>query len=149
MKTVYVLVRTDGFDINYQKPTTLEEAQKNMQDEYNKNVPDFWDESSEEMSSISDMDAILYANETVYVWKIIPVEVPDHVYVVTKSCGMNDFTDSHGDSAPDCKEVAGIYATNEKAESMKTKFEEEDALDVEELDCDPCVFSIQEYNVES
>ena len=46
-----------------------------MSHRYNKYHPENNDESSEEMSGLNDMDAILYADgENVFVWKIIMVK---------------------------------------------------------------------------
>jgi len=73
---VYVLVSTDGYNIGHKKFAELERAKEKMKEEYEAATPDDFGEEWMEMSYISDMDAILYANgEAVFVWTIIQVEL--------------------------------------------------------------------------
>lgn len=67
-----LLISTDGYSIQTQKYNSISEAQIAMAKEYKDAYPKQNDESSEEMSSISEREAILYANgENVFVWSII------------------------------------------------------------------------------
>lgn len=69
-----LLISTDGYSIQTKKYDSIQEAQKIMSDEYKDAYPEVNDESSEEMSSISERDAILYANgENVFVWSIVEI----------------------------------------------------------------------------
>ncbi|RHB42136.1 hypothetical protein DW886_16600 [Enterocloster aldenensis] len=69
-----LLISTDGYSIQTKKCDSIQEAQKIMSDEYKDAYPEVNDESSEEMSSISERDAILYANgENVFVWSIVEI----------------------------------------------------------------------------
>lgn len=72
----YVLIHTDGYDIDYvDSYTDLGEAQKAMECQYKDYLPlDGLSPEWEEMSYINTKDAILYENgEAVHVWKIIAV----------------------------------------------------------------------------
>jgi hypothetical protein len=69
-----ILISTDGYSIQTKKCGSIQEAQDIMKREYRDAYPEVNDESSEEMSSISEYDAILYANgENVFVWSIIEI----------------------------------------------------------------------------
>lgn len=75
MGETYVLIETDGYSITTMPFPNKEQAQKEMSDRYNRYYPEVNDESSEEMSELNEMDAMLYANsENVFVWSIIAVK---------------------------------------------------------------------------
>lgn len=69
----FILIKTDGYTIQHRVYSSLDDAVKEMQSQYNDAIPNEgllpeW----EDLSYIDDVDAILYANgENVYVWKII------------------------------------------------------------------------------
>lgn len=69
----FILIKTDGYTIQHGIYSSLADAVKEMQSQYNDAIPNGgllpdW----KELSYIDDNNAILYANgENVYVWKII------------------------------------------------------------------------------
>jgi uncharacterized Zn ribbon protein len=71
-----ILIRCDGYDIETSEYTDLSSAQEKMRKEYDEFHPKENADEWEDMSYISDTNAILYANgENVYVWKIITVKM--------------------------------------------------------------------------
>ena len=71
----YLLIKTDGYSIETEGFLSEADCYKSMLDAYNAAKPEEWDESFEDMSYISETDAILYANgEEVFVWRIISVK---------------------------------------------------------------------------
>lgn len=69
----YLLVKTDGYSIEYADYRSPEQAYEEMKKEYEDYTPKDTTEEVEEMSYISDSEAILYSGETVYVWRIIEI----------------------------------------------------------------------------
>lgn len=71
----FIVIKTDGYTIQHRICSSLSDAVKEMQSQYNDAIPNGgllpeW----KELSYIDDNNAILYANgENVYVWKIIIV----------------------------------------------------------------------------
>lgn len=71
MKEKYILIKTNGYDIEVFDCKTFEEANSKMKEQYESLHPEENEESCEEMSYINENDAMLYANcESVYVWHI-------------------------------------------------------------------------------
>ena len=75
----FLLFETDGYSISVDEFTTKEEANNEMKKRFNNRVPAGWDDdwcenpsaSEQEMSYISENDAIMYADGCdVYVWRI-------------------------------------------------------------------------------
>lgn len=75
----YRLYLTDGYDIHREGIfSSLEKAQAAMQAAYNLRTPENWMEEFEELSYLSETDAILYANgEDVFVWHIEEISLTD------------------------------------------------------------------------
>ena len=72
--TKYVLVRCDGYNIDNWTFEKKQDAIDAMQKQYNDSMPEHNCEDYVSQCSITDNNAILYANgENVYVWSIIPV----------------------------------------------------------------------------
>lgn len=73
---VFILVSTDGYSIEHTKYDTKNEARDAMKKAYDLLKPKQFEESCEEMSYVSDNDAMLYDNgNDVYVWQIIEVNL--------------------------------------------------------------------------
>ncbi len=68
-----LLVRTDGYSIEYADYQNLEQAYGKMRKEYEDYKPKDMNEEAKEMSYINDHDAILWSGDTVYVWRIIEI----------------------------------------------------------------------------
>lgn len=69
-----ILVKSDGYSIDYSTHETMEDAQKVMRDAYDELHPEDNAPEWEDMSGCYDTEATLYANgENVYVWRIITV----------------------------------------------------------------------------
>lgn len=67
----HLLISSDGYSIESTIYDSFDEAYKAMEKAYKELTPENNDESSEEMSYLSDTSAMLYANgENVYVWNI-------------------------------------------------------------------------------
>ena len=64
----YLLINTDGYGISVMEYSILADAQAVMRKQYDDYGPSR--QGFEEMSKISETDAILYTEETVHVWKI-------------------------------------------------------------------------------
>lgn len=74
---VYILIHTDGYDIDcVGSYKDFDKAQKAMECQYEDHMPlDGLSSEWADLSYIGESDAILYANsEAVHVWKIIAVE---------------------------------------------------------------------------
>lgn len=73
----YILIETDGYQINENRFSTKTEASEYLQSRYNSLIPESWEEEEEtaekEMSYCNDAAATLYTGEDVYVWKLIEV----------------------------------------------------------------------------
>lgn len=73
----YILIETDGYQINENCFPTKAEATDYMQNRYNSLIPESWAEGDEtaekEMSYCTDDAAMLYTGEDTYVWKLIKV----------------------------------------------------------------------------
>lgn len=70
MKRKFVLIRTDGYEIDAEDFNTAEEAICEMQKQYTNKYSEDIDESSKEMSYCTNENAILYTGKEVFVWKI-------------------------------------------------------------------------------
>lgn len=69
-----MLIFTNGYEIRTETFPATEEAQKEMQKQYEHFMPEELAEEWAENSNIGSMDAILYANgEDVFVWKVIEI----------------------------------------------------------------------------
>lgn len=92
----YILMSSDGYEIEYSFYPDLESAQNAMKEAYHKAEPDEWIEEFEDLSNMTDVSAILYNNgEDVYVWQIgeIPTEegtdrCADCYYCLTDKTGQ-------------------------------------------------------------
>ena len=69
------------------------------------------------------------------------------VYVVIEERDMEGFADQHGSTAPDSKEIMGIYSTMEKALAFVDSLAAQNAKDVAEFDCDTCNYWACPYDV--
>ncbi len=71
-----MLIKTDGYSIDYQFYDDYESARVAMNEQYHSYNPEELEDDWAELSYCSDYDAILYNNgEDVYVWKIC--EIPN------------------------------------------------------------------------
>lgn len=70
MKRKFVLIRTDGYEIDAEDFNTAEEAICEMQKQYADRYPKDIDVVRKGMSYCTDKNAILYTYKEVFVWKI-------------------------------------------------------------------------------
>ena len=72
----YLLINTDGYDINYRTFNSFEEAATEMEKAYKAHKPDFLEEQYQNLTYIGENSAALYNNgEDVYLWEIIEVKL--------------------------------------------------------------------------
>lgn len=78
-KTVYLLIRTDGYSIDSEKFSSMERAKEVMKEEYEENIPSdvYWHDNSaqKKKSYLAFNDAILYTGFYVFVWRIVAISL--------------------------------------------------------------------------
>ena len=71
------------------------------------------------------------------------------VYILLECTDQSAFTEPrYFDSASDSMRICGVYGCLQSAEKEKAKMEEQDDQLQEELDTDPCYYSIQVFQVQ-
>lgn len=71
----YLLINTDGYDINYRTFNSFEEAATEMEKAYKAHKPDYLEEKYADLTYIDENNAAVYCNgEDIYLWEIITVE---------------------------------------------------------------------------
>lgn len=74
----YLLIYTDGYDINYRTFNSFEEAASEMEKSYKAHKPDYLEEEYANLTYIGENNASVYCNgEDVYLWEIISVELSE------------------------------------------------------------------------
>ena len=70
------------------------------------------------------------------------------VYAVIEEFDMSDFSDRHGDTAPDYERVLSIHGTMEGALAEVDRLSAQNAHSVKEFDCDECCYRTKPYKVQ-
>lgn len=71
------------------------------------------------------------------------------VYILLECIDQSDYTEGHYySSAYDATSICGVYSSLEGAKSEKEKLELRSAQLEDELDTDPCYYTIQTYQVQ-
>ena len=159
-KNKCILIETDGYSITTRLFNDCNSAFNAMSNRFDELCPEKLDESSEEMSSVNSLDAILYANgETVYVWKIVelPAPTPEEIFniyhvrdkeyrkedarrhLLTEFLGADDIDEVDDEAKEDFKETYGvdfdeIWNNEEMFDDMAEEFADKQDCNVAEND---------------
>lgn len=73
---IFLLITASDGNIQTEKFSSFKKAQSVMRDKYQALAPFEWDSAYEDLSYISDNDAVLYANgDDVYKWRIEEIDI--------------------------------------------------------------------------